>query len=106
MEGVDLVDALPVVDAGLAGTLISVDVTEYTLISWHTDAMEPSNLIQACGVIKARIGHAFIDVHLAARAFIPLETLALEGAFGVKAATTMLTGVGTKRTLVNVQVAG
>lgn len=43
----------------------------------------------------AGIGHAFIDVHLAARTFVSLETLALERAFGVKAATAMLTRIGT-----------
>lgn len=43
----------------------------------------------------ARIRHAFIDVHLATRSLISLKTLALERAFGVKAATTMFTRVGT-----------
>lgn len=106
MEGIDLVNALSIVEARLAGTLVSIDVAEDTLIARHTDTMEPSNLVQAGGIIMARIGHAFIDVHLAARSFIPLRTLALERAVGVKAATTMFTGVGTKGTLVNVQVAG
>lgn len=43
----------------------------------------------------ARIRHAFIDVHLAARPFVPLKALALKGALCVEAATAMLTGVGT-----------
>lgn len=43
----------------------------------------------------ARIRHALIDVHLASRSFVSLKTLALEGAFGVDAAPTVLTGVGT-----------
>ena len=43
----------------------------------------------------ARIGHAFIDVHLTARTFISLKTLALERAFGVEAPTTMFTRIGT-----------
>lgn len=43
----------------------------------------------------ARIRHAFIDVHLATRPFISLKTLALERAFGIEAATTMLTRIGT-----------
>lgn len=43
----------------------------------------------------AWIRHAFIDVHLTARAFISLKTLTLEGAFSVEAATTMFTWVGT-----------
>lgn len=106
MEGVDLVNALSVVEARLAGTLISIDVAEDTLIARHTDTVEPSNLVQASGIIVAGIGHAFIDVHLTARSFIPLWTLALKRAIGVKAAATMFTGVGTKSTLINVQVAG
>lgn len=43
----------------------------------------------------ARIRHAFIDVHLATRSFISLKTLTLKRAFGVEAATTMFTRVGT-----------
>lgn len=105
MEGVDLVDALAIVETRLAGTLICVDVAEHTLISRHTDAVEPSNLIQTSGVIMARVRHALIDVHLATRSFISLKTLALKRAFGVEAAAAMFTRVGTKGALVNVQVA-
>lgn len=57
--------------------------------------MEPSDLVQAGGIVVARIRHAFIDVHLATGAFISLKTLALEGAFGVEAAAAMFTRVGT-----------
>lgn len=57
--------------------------------------MEPSNLVQTGGIIMARIGNALIDIHLAARSSIPLKTLALERAFGIKAATTMLTRIST-----------
>lgn len=106
MKGVNLVNALAIVEARLAGTLICVDVAEHTLIPWHTDAVEPSYLIQAGGVIMARIRHAFIDIHLTTRAFISLQTFTLEGAFGVQAATAMFTRVGTKGALINVQVAG
>lgn len=63
--------------------------------TWHTDAVEPSNLVQAGGIIVARIRHTFIDIHLATRAFVSLKTFTLERAFGVQAATTMLTRVGT-----------
>lgn len=42
---VDLVDALPIVEAGHAGALIGIDLTEDSLVPWHTDAMESSNLI-------------------------------------------------------------
>lgn len=43
----------------------------------------------------AGIRHAFIDIHLTARSLISLKALALEGAFGVEAATTVLTRIGT-----------
>lgn len=43
----------------------------------------------------ARIRHAFIDVHLTTRSFVSLETPTLERAFGVEAAATMFTRVGT-----------
>lgn len=106
MEGVDFVDALAIVETRLAGTLICVDVAEHALISWHTDAVEASYLIQAGGVIMARVRHAFIDVHLTTRSFIPLKTFTLERAFGVEAATSMFARVGTEGALINVQVAG
>lgn len=35
VEGVDLVNALAIVETRLAGTLICVDVAEHTLISWN-----------------------------------------------------------------------
>lgn len=57
--------------------------------------MEPSDLVQAGGVVVAGVGHALVDVHLAARSLVSLETLALEGAFGVEAAAAMLTRIGT-----------
>lgn len=63
-------------------------------LTWHTDAVEPSDLVQAGGIIMARIGHALIHIHLTARSLVSLETLTLEGAFSVKAAATMLTRVG------------
>lgn len=37
MEGVDLVDALAVVEAGLTGTLVDVDVAVHTLVPFGTD---------------------------------------------------------------------
>lgn len=106
MEGIDLVNALAIVKARHAGTLVYVDMAEHTLVTWHTDAVEPSNLVQAGGIIVARIRHALVDIHLTTRALITLETLTLEGAFGVQAATTMFTRVGTKGTFINVKVAG
>lgn len=106
VEGIDFVDAFAVVEAGLAGTLIRVDMAEYTLVSWHTDAVKPSNLVQTCGVVVAWIRHAFVDIHLTARSFIPLETLTLERTFGVEAAPAMFTRVGTQGAFINVKVAG
>lgn len=57
--------------------------------------MEAADLIQAGGIIVARVRHAFIDIHLTTGSFIPLQTLALERAFCVDTATTMLTWIGT-----------
>lgn len=48
--------------------------------TWHTDAVESSNLVKTGSVILAGVGHAFIHIHLTARSFIPLQTLALERA--------------------------
>lgn len=63
--------------------------------TWHTDAVEATDLIQTGGIIVARVRHAFIDVHLTTGSFIPLQTLALERAFCVDTATTVLTWIGT-----------
>lgn len=106
VKRVDLVNAFAIVEAGLAGTFICVNVTEYTLISWHTNAMKASNLIQTRCIIMAGIRHALIDIHLTAWPFVSLKTFALERAFGVQAPTTVFTRVGSKRALIDVQVAG
>ena len=63
-------------------------------LTWHADAVEASDLVEAGGVVVAGIGHALVDVHLAARALVTLETLALEGALGVQATAAVLAGVG------------
>lgn len=63
--------------------------------TWHADAVESSNLVQACGIVLTGVGHALVDIHLAPRALITLETLALERAFSVQAAPTVLARVGT-----------
>lgn len=62
--------------------------------TWHTDAVEAANLVQAGGIIMAGIGHAFVDVHLTTGSFIPLQTLTLERAFRVDTATTVFTRIG------------
>lgn len=41
------------------------------------------------------VRHALVDIHLATRPFIALKTFALKRAFGVEAAATVLTGIGT-----------
>ena len=64
-------------------------------LTWHADAVEAPDLVQAGGVVVAGIGHTLIDVHLAARSFVTLETLTLEGALCVQAPASMLTRVGT-----------
>lgn len=106
MKRVDLVNAFAIVETRLAGTFICVSVAKHTLISWHTNTVKASNLVQTCCVIMTRIGHALVDIHLTARSFISLKTFALERSFGVQAPTTMFTWVGSKRALIDVQVAG
>lgn len=54
----------------------------------------------------AGIGHTFVDVHLTTGSFVPLQTLTLERAFSVDTATTVFTRIGTKGTLINVQITG
>lgn len=49
--GVDLVDTLAAVQAGAVGALVSIDLAEPPLVTWHADAVEATNLIQACGFI-------------------------------------------------------
>lgn len=76
-------------------SLCSLNPVQVDARTWHTDAVEAANLVQAGGIIMARIRHAFIDVHLTTGSFIPLQTLALERAFSVDTATTVFTWIGT-----------
>lgn len=62
--------------------------------TWHADALELADLIQAGGIVLAGVGEALVDIDLAAGARVPLETLALEGALRVDAFPSVLTGVG------------
>lgn len=81
MERVDLVDAFSVVEARLRCTIVSVYLTKHTLITytskqsvrhnssdvlfdagkwlkihtWHADAVESANLVEAGGVILAGV---------------------------------------------------
>lgn len=75
-------------------SLCSVNKVQVHAHTWHTDAVEAADLIQAGGIVVARVRHAFIDVHLTSGSFIPLQTLALERAFCVDTATTVLTWIG------------
>jgi len=65
------------------------------LCTWHTDAGELSNAVQASGVVLAGHGQAFVDVNLTSRAGISPAALTLEGALCVHTFTKMLTWIGT-----------
>lgn len=64
----------------------------------HADALELPDLIQAGGVVLAGVGEALVDVYLAARARVALQTLALEGPLGVDAFPCVLAWVGSCKT--------
>lgn len=76
-------------------SLRSLNTVQVHARTWHTDAVETTNLVQAGGIIMARIRHAFIDVHLTTGSFIPLQTLALERAFSVDTPTAVFAWIGT-----------
>lgn len=63
--------------------------------TWHADAVEVSDLVQAGGLVPARVGRALIDVQLTARSHVAPLALALERALGVDALAGVLTWVGT-----------
>lgn len=65
------------------------------LNTWHADAGELSNAVQASGIILAGHGQAFINVNLTTRASISPAALTLEGALCVHTFPKMLTWVGT-----------
>lgn len=67
----------------------------YTEVTWHADAAEASNLVQAGRVVLAGAGHALVHIQLTARPGVALQTLALEGAPGVDALAPVLTRIGT-----------
>lgn len=64
----------------------------------HADALELPNLVQAGGIVLAGVGEALVDVDLAARARVALQTLALEGPLGVDAFPRVLARVGSCNT--------
>lgn len=61
--------------------------------TWHAQTSEPSNLIQTGGVVLAGVRVALIDVHLAARPCIALQTLTVEGTVRVHTFSCMLAGI-------------
>ena len=62
--------------------------------TWHADAGELSDAVQAGGVVLAGHGEALVDVDLAAGAGVAPAALALEGSLGVDALPEVLAGVG------------
>lgn len=47
-------------------------------LTWHADALEVSYLVQAGGLVHTRVGHALVDVQLAARPHVTPLALTLE----------------------------
>ena len=64
-------------------------------ITWHTDAMEASNLIQTGSIILAWVGHALVYVQFTLSTHISLQTFTLEGTFCVYTLSSMCTRVCT-----------
>lgn len=65
------------------------------LNTWHADAGELSNAVQASGVILAGHGQAFVYVNFTSWSGISPTTLTLKGALCVHTFSKMLTWVGT-----------
>lgn len=105
-EAIDHVPTDAVIHTRVALTVIYVNLTVSPHVTWHTDAGELSNAVQASGVVLAGHGQAFVDVNLTSRAGISPAALTLEGALCVHTFTKMLTWIGTDRTLIHVLVAG
>ena len=53
-------------------------------LTWHADAVEVSDLVQAGGLVQTRVGLALVDVQLAARPHVAQLALTLERALGVQ----------------------
>lgn len=64
------------------------------LLTWHADAGELSNAVQASSVILAGHGQAFVNVNLTSWTGISSAALTLEGALCVHTFPKMLTWVG------------
>lgn len=55
LEAIDFVHTLPIVYTRVALAFIHLQFTMYTFETWHAQAGEPSNLIQAGGIILAGV---------------------------------------------------
>lgn len=67
--------------------------------TWHAQTGEASNLIQTGGIILAGVRMALVDVHLATRPCIALQTLTVERTIRVHTFSCVLTrvAIGWKR---------
>lgn len=63
--------------------------------TWHADASELSDAVEASGIVLAGHGQTFIDVNFAAWAGVTPTALALEGALRVDALPKMFAWIGT-----------
>lgn len=65
------------------------------LRTWHADASELPDTVEASGIVLAGHGQTFIDVNFATRASITPTALALKGALRVDTFPKMLTWIST-----------
>lgn len=65
----------------------------HTFETWHAETGEASNLIQTGGIVLAGVRMALVDVHLATRPRIALQTLAVERTIRVHTFSCVLTRV-------------
>lgn len=64
-------------------------------VTWHTDAVEASYLVEAGGFVLAGVGKALVDVVFTASSREAGLTLTLERSLGVQALPSVFTGVAT-----------
>ena len=63
--------------------------------TWHADARELPDAVQAGGIVLAGHGQALVDVDLAARPCVATAALTLEGALCVHTLAKVLAGIRT-----------
>lgn len=93
LEAIDFIHTPPIVHTGVALTFVYLQFTMHTFETWHAQTREASNLIQTGGVVLAGVRMALVDVHLATRPCIALQTLTVEGTICVHTFSCMLTRV-------------